>query len=263
MNPALIVSLREGTLDSLLTGTPGFELGSDRRRAFLERLADLPVPERTLLDSFRVERGPRDVGPFSWSAEKAARRLSTDVLRREMRVRHLDAAFDEVVNNLTSLAGDPRTSRDLGSWLASLTPGALAMVRSRALHRAHLTLDVVARFSHPVTMTPADSYLSVARSRWLLRGQRDAVIGDTDHRILLRVRPGAPSRSAVRGLRVDALIDTLANPCGQAPACMVGVWPESGLVIGVEMTLDDLRGAARDLLRTARLVSDSARQNAA
>jgi hypothetical protein len=62
---------------------------------------------------------------------------------------------------------------------------------------------------------------------------------------------GAPGKSAGPGLRADLTIDALAEPNGLAAARIIGLWPEAGVVLSVDGTMDDLRAGARDLVRTA------------
>ena len=69
--------------------------------------------------------------------------------------------------------------------------------------------------------------------------------------MLLRVRAGAPGKSAGPGLRADLTIDALAEPTGLAASRVIGLWPEAGVVLSVDGTMEDLRAGARDLVRTA------------
>ena len=70
-------------------------------------------------------------------------------------------------------------------------------------------------------------------------------------RVLVRVRMGAPGKSAGPGLRADLTIDALAEPDGVAAVRVIGLWPEAGVVLSVDGTMEDLRAGARDLVRTA------------
>ena len=66
-----------------------------------------------------------------------------------------------------------------------------------------------------------------------------------------RARAARPGKSAGPGLRTDLVIDALADPDGIAPARYIGLWPDAGLCLGVDGTMEDLRAGARDLVRTA------------
>jgi hypothetical protein len=43
----------------------------------------------------------------------------------------------------------------------------------------------------------------------------------------------------------------LADVEGIAATRIIGLWPEAGVVLSVEGTMEDLRAGARDLVRTA------------
>ena len=65
------------------------------------------------------------------------------------------------------------------------------------------------------------------------------------------MRSGAPGKSAGPGLRADLTIEALADHDGVAPLRYVGLWPEAGVALSVDGTMEDLRSGARDLVRTA------------
>jgi hypothetical protein len=65
------------------------------------------------------------------------------------------------------------------------------------------------------------------------------------------VRAGAPGKSAGPGLRADLTIDALADADGVAATRIMGLWPEAGVVLSIDGTMEDLRAGARDLVRTA------------
>ena len=68
---------------------------------------------------------------------------------------------------------------------------------------------------------------------------------------MVRLRAGSPGPSAGAGLRVDLVVAALADFHGVAPARLVGLWPEAGVVLCVDGTMQDLRRGARDLVRAA------------
>ncbi len=264
MNSLRVWSLRASLSDIAAVSSSGVVLPAESRTRYFDHLTRLPVTKRTQLDSYRVEGRRVSTSDFSWSAENAARRLSSEILRRESRPRFFGATLDEVIDELRRHAESGSASpRDLGVWLTEVGVGGRAMVAARALERAHSTHDVFERVDAPIVRAPADTYLSIPRSRWLLRGYRDGWSGTDAPRVVLRVRPGSPSRSAARGLRVDALIATLAHPGVVAPARVVSAWPDAGLVLTLDPSLDDLTRGAKDLLRVAQRLSHQASDQAA
>ena len=112
-------------------------------------------------------------------------------------------------------------------------------------------IETPAGISLPWTMAPCDAYYDVAAGRTTLRARRDLVITRDGDRIVVRVRCGAPGKSAGPGLRADLTTETLAHPSGLAPVRFIGLWPEAGVCLAVDGTMDDLRAGARDLVRTA------------
>ena len=71
--------------------------------------------------------------------------------------------------------------------------------------------DVIDR---PWEVAASDVYYDVARARTTLRGRRDLIVTNEGTRVLVRVRIGAPGKSAGPGLRADLTIDALARPQG-------------------------------------------------
>jgi hypothetical protein len=65
------------------------------------------------------------------------------------------------------------------------------------------------------------------------------------------MRAGAPGKSAGPGLRADLTIDAFADSSGLVASRVIGLWPEAGVVLSVDATMDDLRAGARDLVRAA------------
>jgi hypothetical protein len=97
----------------------------------------------------------------------------------------------------------------------------------------------------------SDAYYDVATARTTLRGRRDLLVSRDESRIIIRLRAGAPGKSAGPGLRADMTIDALNHVEGVAPSRFIGLWPEAGVVLSVDGTMADLRAGARDLVRTA------------
>jgi hypothetical protein len=90
----------------------------------------------------------------------------------------------------------------------------------------------------------------VATAQTTLRGRRDLLVGTGDERIVVRIRPGAPSPTAGAGLRADLCIDALGDANGVSARRFIGLWPEAGLLLAVDGTMENLRSGARDLVRT-------------
>jgi hypothetical protein len=47
------------------------------------------------------------------------------------------------------------------------------------------------------------------------------------------------------------VVATLAHPDGLAPRRYLGLWPDAGLILGVDGTMENVRAGARDFVRTA------------
>ena len=166
----------------------------------------------------------------------------------------LDAVDAEVeAQLLRASAGAP--SGSLATWLATSHRGELAVVRAEAANWATQVVEAAATLTSPWTIAPSDAYYDVARARTTLRGRRDVIVAAHSARVLLRVRAGAPGPSAGAGLRADLAIDALAHPEGHGALRILGLWPEAGVVLAVDGTIEDLRAGARALLRTAALRS--------
>ncbi len=103
----------------------------------------------------------------------------------------------------------------------------------------------------PWSVATSDAYYDVASARTTLRARRDLIVRNEGTRTIVRVRSGAPGKSAGPGLRADLTVDALADHDGLAPARLIGLWPEAGVCLCVDGTMADLRAGARDLVRTA------------
>ncbi|MDE3065689.1 MAG: hypothetical protein KGJ36_08455, partial [Acidobacteriota bacterium] len=159
----------------------------------------------------------------------------------------LEALEDQVARSRT---GQTRPG-SLGRWLEAATPGARGLVLAEALTWARGVLEVAHAVEGPWTIPAADAYYDVAGARVTLRGRRDLEVGHGEGRVVVRVRAGSPGPTAGAGLRADLVTCALADPRGVAPTRVVGAWPEAGVVLGVDGTIEDLRAGARDLVRAA------------
>ncbi|HSN02584.1 MAG TPA: hypothetical protein VLS91_03775 [Acidimicrobiales bacterium] len=243
---------------ALLTDAPALapSLDDEQRRALADRVRSLAGSEPRRLDAWSVERveAPRS---FRWSAMNARRTLGNAALRR-VASQHsssvLEAVTDVVTDRLLAAAAGFARPGSLGHWLAQLDDPARAIVVAEATNWATTLVEL----SHDldVAWRPAasDAYYALAGARVTLRAQREFLI-DGSTRIVVRVRSGSPGRSAGAGLRAELAVETLAHPHGDAPGRYVGIWPDAGLALAVEGTLEDVRTGARHLLRAARRAS--------
>jgi len=162
------------------------------------------------------------------------------------------AAVDiEVTDQLLRAAAGYARGGSLSAWLASSTPSVVGLVSAEAANWTTQLGEATEGIFRPWSVASSDAYYDVARARTTLRGRRDLVVANGLSRVVLRVRAGAPGKSAGPGLRADLTIDALAEPNGLAASRVLGLWPEAGVVLSVDATMDDLRSGARDLVRTA------------
>jgi hypothetical protein len=125
------------------------------------------------------------------------------------------------------------------------------LVVAEAINWASSTLEAARHLDGAWIVAPSDTYYDVAAARTTLRGRRDLIVGPPDALAIVRLRSGAPGKSAGPGLRADLTIEALAHPEGRAPSRIIGLWPDAGVSLAVDGTMDDLRAGARDLVRTA------------
>ncbi|MGA7835068.1 MAG: hypothetical protein WCA31_07640 [Acidimicrobiales bacterium] len=228
-------------------------LTDDHRRSLAARFRAVPSLDHRRLDAWMVERGGRPPGPFRWSPATARRVLGNAALRRallEPAITKSDALEAEVTDQLLRYAAGYARAGSLAWYLATCAPAALGLVSAEALNWATQLIEAAESLDHPWSVAASDAYYDVARARTTLRGRRDLIV-TPERRILLRVRAGAPGKSAGPGLRADLTIDALANSSGEPAARIIGLWPEAGVVLSVDGSMTDLRAGARDLVRTA------------
>lgn len=234
-------------------GAPGV-LGDDHRRALGARFRAVAGTAHRRLDAWSVERaGAIDAG-FRWSSSTARRVLGNAGLRRagaNPSLTLVDAVRDEVTDHLLRAAAGHARPGSLGHWLAATTAGERGAVVAEAVNWATHVVEATQYLELDWRPAESDAYYDVAGARTTLRGRRDLVIARGDVRVLVRFRTAGPGKSAGPGLRSDLTIDALAHREGRAAARMIGVWPEAGVMLAVDGTMDDLRAGARDLVRTA------------
>ncbi len=243
-------------LNDLIESAPDeiVTLDDDHRRSLGARFRAVPASGHRRIDAWNVERAGEPAHAFRWSPATTRRTLGNAALRRLLRdplCGVLDAINREIDDQLMrDVAGyAPRAS--MASWLASLHESELALVRADATNWALQMHEIALGIELPWRVCASDAFYDIARARTTLRGRQDLEVTLPDRRVLLRIRSGSPGKSSGPGLRSDLTIATLSHPHGVAPARMIGLWPESGVCLGVDGTMSDLRAGARDLVRTA------------
>jgi hypothetical protein len=229
-------------------------LTDDHRRSLSARFRAVASEGHRRLDAWMVERAGKPYDAFRWSPATARRALGNAALRRRLNdpsLTSFDAVDVEVTDQLLRAVSGYARPGSLASYLASSSPSALGLVSAEAANWSTQLGEAAESIARPWTVATSDAYYDVARARTTLRGRRDLVVALDDARVLVRVRAGAPGKSAGPGLRADLTIDALAEPSGLAAARVIGLWPEAGVVLSVDGTMEDLRSGARDLVRTA------------
>jgi hypothetical protein len=248
--------LSRNVLNRLIDEAPSepATLTDDHRRSLSARFRAVPANDHRRLDAWMVERAGRPWGPFRWSPATARRVVGNAALRRttnDTSLTRFDAVESEVTDQLLRYAAGYARTGSLAWYLATCSPAALGLVSAEAANWATQLAEAAESLDHPWSIATSDAYYDVARARTTLRGRRDLVVTSSQHRILMRVRAGAPGKSAGPGLRADLTIDALADVNGASAARIIGLWPEAGVILSVDGTMTDLRSGARDLVRTA------------
>jgi hypothetical protein len=227
---------------------------SDAHRASLStRFRAVGVPGHRRLDAWSVERAGRSGSAFRWSPSTARRVLGNASLRRmsTQPVSVRDAVRDEMGDQMLRAASGYSRSGSLSHWLASAPHPVIGLVTAEAVNWATQLQEIAAWIEAPWDVPTSDAYYDVASARTTLRARRDLIVRGGESRTVVRVRSGAPGKSAGPGLRADLTIEALADREGLAPVRYIGLWPEAGVCLSVDGTMSDLRSGARDLVRTA------------
>lgn len=255
MNTLVHRRLEPTSLNALATGLAetSAQLTDDHRRALAARFRAVPTIEHRQLDAWMVERAGQPHGAFAWSPLTARRTIANAALRR-VRARGinvLDAVRDEIDELIVSAAAGYAGTRSLARWLAELNESARSIVLSESVSWAGHVLEASESLAYPWSIAVSDAFYDVASARTSLRGRRDVEITTPQGRLVVRYRAGVPGRSAGAGLRSDLIIDALSSPTGSPAARYVGVWPDAGVILFVDGTMENLRMGARDLVRSA------------
>jgi hypothetical protein len=243
-------------LNRLIDEAPTKEtsLTDDHRRSLSARFRAVASSDHRRIDAWMVEQAGQPYDAFRWSPVTARRAIGNAALRRMVDDPTLTefAAVDmEVTDQLLRAASGYARAGSLGQWLAQSSPAVVGLVSAEAANWTTQLGEAAEGIFHPWSVASSDAYYDIARARTTLRGRRDLVVHRGLSRVLLRVRAGAPGKSAGPGLRADLTIDALAEPSGLAASRVIGLWPEAGVVLSVDATMQDLRSGARDLVRTA------------
>lgn len=244
------------SLNELIQGAPSDHatLNDDHRRSLAARFRAVTGVEHRRLDAWAVEQAGRSGGGFKWSPGTSRRTLGNGALRSLVRhnaMSTIEAVDDEINDQLLRAAAGYVRPGSMAWWLSGLSIAELGLVRAEAVNWVTQLLEITMDIEFKWQVPASDAYYDVARARTTLRGRRDLEIANASSRVVIRIRSGSPGKSAGPGLRSDLTIETLANPVGLAPARIIGIWPEAGVCLSVDGTMEDLRAGARDLVRTA------------
>jgi hypothetical protein len=241
-------------------------LTDDHRRSLSARFRAVAGERHRRLDAWMVERGGAPSGPFRWSPATARRALGNAALRRRLLnpgLTSVAAVEDEVSDQLLRVLEGRARDGSLAYFLSRSAPSTLGLISAEAAAWATELAEAADGLRFPWSVATSDAFYDVATARTTLRGRRDLIVIRDDERVVVRVRAGAPGKSAGPGLRADLTIDALAHREGLAAARIIGLWPEAGVVLSVDGTIEDLRAGARDLVRTAVALQRQRLANAA
>ncbi|MHB2028200.1 MAG: hypothetical protein ACYCPT_05200 [Acidimicrobiales bacterium] len=229
-------------------------LTNDHRHSLGDRFRTVVSTQHRRLDAWSVERAGLPLDSFRWSPITARRTLGNAALRRafaDSRLSLMDAVELELSDQLLRAVEGYAHSNSMSYWLVNSSPSELALIRSEATNWSTQLAELARWLDHPFYVATSDAYYDVASARTTLRARRDLVVPTPPSRVLVRLRAGSPGRSAGPGLRADLVIDALADPAGVVASRIIGLWPEAGVALSVDATMDDLRAGARDLVRAA------------
>lgn len=243
-------------LNELIESAPDglVALNDDHRRSLSARFRGVASSEHRRVDAWSVERAGQLSTPFHWGPNTARRTIGNAALRRVTAKPELsiaDAVHAEIDDLLLRAVSGRARVGSLGYWLSCLSHPVLGLVSAEAMNWATQLMEAAQGLARPWLIPTSDAYYDVATARTTLRGRRDLIVERDESRVIIRLRAGAPGKSAGPGLRSDMTIDALAHADGIAPVRFIGLWPEAGVLLSVDGTMSDLRAGARDLVRTA------------
>ncbi len=198
--PAFIAELRSDAVDGLTQ--------------LAERLDgdELNVNKRTLSEVLACETHFLDTEPFAWTAAMACGKVAHRAIELQLNWRGEPTPAELVDDALARLADDDSS---IGDWIASLSAGDEADLRSRALARVTQFVECFPPLRwawHPVTE---------AQVRWpldgpiTLRAKADIVIGRStgteSRKVLIDLKTGRIVARHREDLRFYALVETLSR----------------------------------------------------
>ncbi|MBW4029869.1 MAG: hypothetical protein HIU57_04220 [Acidobacteria bacterium] len=255
MSPLLQRRLTARALNELIEDAPSSvaEMSEEHRVSLTSRFRAVPSSEHRRLDAWMIEQAGRPPGPFAWSPTTARRILGNNALRRMSQPSDnlANAVRDEVADQLLRAVRGYARAGSLGHWLAGVTHPVLGLITAEAVNWATQSLECVEAVVTPWRIASSDAYYDVAGARTTLRGRRDVIVETPRGRVIVRIRAGQPGKCAGPGLRSDLVVETLAHPHGVAPQRYLGLWPDAGLILGVDGTMENVRAGARDFVRAA------------
>ncbi len=219
-----------------------------------------------------------DDRPFRWAPLLARRSIARLALRALGAAPPLGPA-GAVAEVLASAvretdSGDVREG-SWSAWYTALPPGAQSVVQAVATTWTTQVVESLAweKLGAGVDLTSAsDRWQCPARRPLLLRSTIDARVavagalggGGTDgarrsDHALVVVGGGAPDPTGKSELAFHALVTTLTR--NRAPVRVLGLWPEAGAHVTLEVSRADLHAAAIDVVAAARAVASSSASN--
>jgi len=245
------------------------QLDPSLRRVLATKLAT-KAPARSLgalrLDSYTVldsRETTQTKTPFLWSPHTARRLLGGAGVRHVLAgsspnpLKGVRREIDDVICRAQSARTRPGS---LGLWLTEMTAGVRSAVIAEATNYATELLTSVAwgDLSQRVHLAAADPVWAVPGAPWItLRGRRDAVLDldpERNTRALLAMRPGRPRSTALDDLGLVAIAEALTRPDAPLPTRVVGVWPQSGKAVSLEIDAEVMKMAARHVVGAVELL---------
>jgi hypothetical protein len=240
-------------------------LTSEQRDTLASRFRAVPTSQHRRIDAWMVERSGETSNDFVWSPITARRVLGNAALRyveRNAQLSYAEAVYEALADQLDRAARGHARGGSLGLWLANLESPIVGIVVAEATTWATQVHQLMGRLGPEIAMATVDAYYDIAGARTSLRGRRDAIIATPEGRIVVRFRSGLPGRTAGAGLRADLVVDALSQANGQSAKRIIGIWPEAGVALSLDGTMETLRAGARDLVRSA-VVEHRSRQSIA
>lgn len=232
------------------TARPAVYLTDDHRLALAQRFRATSGITRRRLEAWHIE-GRGTTSPFHWTPRRARRSVGRAALRRYTLRRATSlarAAIDEVDELLVRAKTGSAAPGSLAHWLLGQPLAVHGAVAAHAATWATTALVTIEPVPVEWTVCEADAFYDVAGARTTLRGRRDLTLDRDGARVLVRFRSGQPGPRAGTGLRADLAVDALSQRDGAVAQRIVGLWPDAGLALSVEGTLESARRGARALV---------------